>query len=123
MDGGHEAPRAATNVGRPHPTGGILMSSTDLTPWAVDTAELLAGAERLRGAAAVAARHDAVLSQLVSTTDGWSDARSRLAATAFLDALSWAAAGAYAGLDDLARRTAAAGGAYERTEREIPFPR
>lgn len=91
--------------------------------YAVDTGELLATAERLHAAAAAAAAHRAVLDDLVGGVDGWSAQRSRTAATAFLATLTWAAGGASSGLSDLARRTASAAGAYDRTEGAVPLPR
>jgi len=105
------------------------MTSTDPLPspqvgtYAVDTAALLVAADRLRASAITAAGHRTSLGRANRAVSSWSGHRSRQAATAFLATLDWAAAGAGAGLDDLARRTAAAAGAYDRTEGALPFPR
>lgn len=95
----------------------------DAGAYAVDTDELLATADRLRDGAGAATGHGTALTDLAATVDGWAGERSVQAAHAFLATLAWAADGVSSGVTDLARRVSAAGGAYDHTERGVPFPR
>lgn len=95
---------------------------SDAAAYAVDTDELLGSADRLREAAAVATGHVGALHDLSDHVDGWAAAPAVQAAHTFLATLAWAAGEAASGLTDLARRTSAAGGAYDHTERSVPFP-